>query len=189
MKKIFASLLFASALFLLFGCSQLLPQTKYVCADGTTVADSSLCQTTPLFAPPAAPPAAPTLTLDMEFEVCSGMPELQQMSYEELCISGLAAKHNNASFCKKLSYEAKKNCYLIVATAAEDPNVCGSAASGSDKNYCYSQYASNAKDASICEKITDINEKDNCYYKLSTELADPALCDKMKTGGQKNSCY
>lgn len=112
---------------------------------------------------------------------------MQQTSLEELCISGLAAKHNNASFCRKLSYDGKRICYPLVATVTNNPNVC--ALAGSEKDYCYMQYASNAKDASICDSITNIDDKDSCYSKLASDLADPALCDKMKTAGQKNGCY
>lgn len=151
--------------------------TQYICADGkTTVTDISKC-----------PVQTATLTLDAELEVCSGMPEMQGSSIEEICISGLAAKHENASLCKKLSYDGKRTCYILVATATNNADVCADA--GTEKNYCYQQYATNAQDVSVCEKITDVNYKDNCYYSLASTLGDGTLCDKIKSLGQKDSCY
>ncbi|MDO8339826.1 MAG: hypothetical protein Q7T16_04170 [Candidatus Burarchaeum sp.] len=193
MKVMLALLVSVFGLFLL-GCAQL-QQTQYVCADGkTVVANLAQCSTAPAagaLAAPAAPgvaaPSAAPLTLDAELEVCSGMPEVQQMSLEEFCIMGLAAKHENVSLCKKLSYEGKRQCYLVLATALNDADVCAEA--GSEKNSCYNQYASIVQDAAVCEKITDINSKDNCYSQMSSTIGDASLCDKIKTAGMKNGCY
>ncbi|MCX6777340.1 MAG: hypothetical protein NT157_00460 [Candidatus Micrarchaeota archaeon] len=172
----------------MLGCAQLQSQTQYICADGKTiVASPSLCPAAAPEAPATPTAAAPAITLDTELEMCSGMPEMQQTSLEEMCIMGLAGKHENASLCKRLSYNTKMQCYLVIATVTNDADVCAEA--GSDKNNCYQQYASNTGDASVCDKITDVNNKDSCYSNIASQGGDATLCDKIKSVGQKNSCY
>jgi hypothetical protein len=192
MKKIFVLLLVALGLFL-FGCTQQAPQVQYICSDGkTVVADLSLCPAataspTPATQAAATPTVTPAISLETELEVCLGMPTTQQTSFEEDCISGLAAKHNDATLCKKLSYEGKRTCYLLVAITANNVSVCEEA--GKEKDNCYQQYASNANNASACDKITEINNRDSCYSSIASRLGDATLCDKIRSIGQKNSCY
>ncbi len=190
MGKIIVFLLLAFAV-LSFGCIQQPSGPQYVCADGRTIVSSiSLCPTAAAATPApaaAAPTAAPVIALETELEVCSGMPEMQGNSLEELCVSGLAAKRADASLCKKLSYDGKRTCYLLVAQVTGNASVCAEA--GAEKSNCYSEYAANANDASICEKITEIGGKDNCYSKLAMSLGDSALCEKIKSVSQKNGCY
>ncbi len=187
MKKMLVMLLFVLGLFL-FGCTTTLPQTQYVCLDGTVVTNASLCTAAAAPSAPVTPAATSApITLDTELEACSGMPELQGASLEELCISGLAAKHENVSLCKKLSYDGRRTCYLLLATVMNDADVCANA--GADKDNCYQQYATNANDASVCDKITNVDNKDGCYANIASKSGDATLCDKIKSAGQKNSCY
>lgn len=179
-------------LLLLFGCAQATPQ--YVCPDGKTiVAAVSACPGAGAAGTAGAEPAAAqtgcAITSEIEFEVCSGMPEVNRQSMEETCIMGLAAKHENASLCKKLSFDGRKNCYLTVAVAMNDMGICKEAGVGTDRDNCYQQYASMLQDASACDVITDINYKDGCYSNMANVLGEASLCDKIKASYQKDSCY
>ena len=190
MGKMLVSLLLVFAV-LSFGCVQQPPAPQYVCADGRTIVSSiSLCPTAAAATPSptaAAPTAAPAISLETALDVCSGMPEMQGTSIEEICVSGLAAKRADASLCKKLSYDGKRTCYQLVAKVTNNASVCAEA--GAEKNNCYSEFASSASDASICEKITELDGKDGCYSKLASSLGDSALCEKIRSAGQKNGCY
>lgn len=178
----------------LFGCIQTgaVQPVQYVCSDGKTIVTNlSLCSdaATPSSGTGVSTGSAsrPALTLDTELEVCSGMPSTQQGSLEEACILGVAAKHQNLSLCKRLSYGNKMNCYLTIATLTNNPETCKEA--GTDKDSCYQQYASTTKDATVCDKITDVNYKGSCYSNLAGTLGDASLCGKIVVTPQKDSCY
>ncbi|MEW6329270.1 MAG: hypothetical protein AB1468_04080 [Candidatus Micrarchaeota archaeon] len=189
-----ALVLFVGAV--LFGCGGQAPEAevKFVCADGSVVSNKTLCPGAPpgTGAPTGAPsapttPAAGVMTTEMELSVCADMPEVQGMSLEAYCITGLAGKHKNTSLCKKLGMDERKNCYALVAEVSNDVNLCAEAGTGKDQ--CYQQYANDMRDASACDKISDVNYKDSCYNGLASNLGDPALCDKIRNVNQKDSCY
>jgi len=176
---------------LLIGCAQTqqtqqTTQTQYVCADGKTIVTNvASCPPVPTAIQPTS--AKPALSLETELETCSGMPSFEQASFEEFCIIGLAAKHNDISLCKKLSYESKRTCYLVLATVTKNVEICEEA--GTEKDNCYQQYAMQNKEVSTCEKISNLNYKDSCYQNLASSLSDPMLCEKIKSAPQKDSCY
>lgn len=205
--------------FVLFGCTKILPgsepETKYVCSDGkTVVADLASCPPAPAAAPVAAPPAV-VLTQEVEMAVCSGMPSLpsQGVALEDVCIIGLAAKHENTTLCRKVGRDQRMTCYVIVAELKNNPDicleaesqasqcleqyarekndgsVCGRITEVSYRNSCYSSMAGKLSDLSICEKITDVNQKDSCYSQMANQLSDPALCEKMRNLNNKDNCY
>ncbi|MFH1224587.1 MAG: hypothetical protein V1676_02165 [Candidatus Diapherotrites archaeon] len=169
----------------LFGCPQQVPSggaaVMYVCADGSTVSDKAQCPMTAGAAP------ARQLTTDEELGVCSGMPVLQQGSFEDFCIIGVSAKHKDGSLCRKVSQDRRTMCYALVAEAKGDPNACADAEFL--KEQCYQTYASDKKESSVCGKIADVSAKDSCYSSLANQLKDAALCDKMSDIAQRDSCY
>lgn len=174
----------------LFGCTAQQPAAgnetqviKYVCANGQVVTETALC---PNITTGGAAQAR-ELTKEEQLSVCTGMPESQQGSLEDMCVIGLAAKIKDASLCQELSRDSRPGCYALVASAKNDVNVCAEA--GTYKDRCYEEYARISQDASACDKISDINSKGNCYYNLFNVLGDPALCDKIASVGTKDSCY
>lgn len=192
------SLVVLSLSILLFGCTipqQAVPggeQAKYVCADGKTiVTDVASCPAVAATASQAQP--ALELSLEEELTVCAGMPVIessqsyQSYSFEDVCITGLAGKHQNTSLCRKVSSDQRKTCYALVAEVTNDPDVCAEAGAG--KNQCLEQYARDKTDASACEKMTDVNYKDACYSSLANSLADPTLCEQIRNVNQKDGCY
>ena len=182
------ALLLAGLVVLLLGCTQQLSApseiTKYVCADGSVVSNSSSC---PAVQSGGSVAKSQPITLETELAVCSGMPEFQSASLEDVCIMGLAGKHENSSLCKKVGSNQRTNCYALVAEISNDADVCSNA--GTQKDQCYDQYARNTKDVSACDKISDINNRDSCYNGLAGTLADPAICNKIRSVSQKDSCY
>jgi hypothetical protein len=178
--------LIALGLFI-FGCAQQTVQqageTKYVCADGkTTVTNASLC-------PPVTTTTATvrTLTLEEELSICIDMPSTQQGSFEDICYMMLAAKHTNATLCKKVSTSMRLQCYTTLVEVKDDVEVCAGA--GTYKDQCYSQYAMNVGNSSICDKITESSSRDSCYSNLAGKGSQPALCDKISNVNQKDNCY
>ena len=174
------------AIVVLAGCTQQQggqQLVQYVCSNGTVVVDKNSCPVVPA----GASQPIRELTVDEELSVCAGMPELQGTSFENTCITGLAAKLNDAELCKEVSSDQRTFCYSAVAEVAENPEVCLEA--GTQKDQCYSAYAMNKDDALICDKITEVSLKDSCYSNFATKLGDTTLCDKIKTADQKNNCY
>lgn len=167
---------------LLSGCTQTppAPAVKYVCADGkTTVTDITTC-------PPSV--GAKELTEEEKaLEVCKGMPSVQGVSAEDICIIGVAGKYKDTSICTEVSRDQRLNCYVLIAELKNDTAICAEAGSMIDQ--CYDQYATNKRDSSICAKITDMGYKDSCYEKLAGQLSDPALCNKILNVNQKDNCY
>ncbi len=157
------------------------PATQYVCSDGTIVTDQTLCPTE------AAEPDLLPLTLEQELEVCIGMPLLPQASLEDMCIIGIAAKHEDLSVCTKISRDQRPACYGVIGMVKSDPDICLEAAPEEDK--CYEQYALNKRDGSICGKITNVGTKNNCYNNLANQLGDPTLCEGIQSLNQKDNCY
>ena len=182
-------------LLFLFGCTQIpnfTQEVKYVCADGTTVNDKSLCAATTSQTAPSIPSQQERvdetgLSLEQELSVCSGMPIHQNNSLEQACIMGLAAKHEDVSLCNKLFSEFRRQCYLLLVQVLNKADLCEEA--GADKDYCYSEYARISKDASICAKVAEIYSKDSCYSNLASELMDDSLCDDIKIPNSKDNCY
>lgn len=174
-----------AACMLLFGCPQQVPSggatVMYVCADGSTVSDKAQCPVTAGAAP------ARELTIDEELGVCSGMPAMQQGSFEDICIIGVAAKRKDGTLCRKASQDKRTMCYALVAEAKNDPNACADAEFL--KEQCYQTYASDKKESSVCGKIADVSVKDGCYQSLANQLRDAALCDKISDVMQRDSCY
>lgn len=163
--------------------SETVTETKYVCPDGTTIVSAiALC-------PPAVPAAAvvPALTLEQELSICVDMPTTQQGSFEDACYMMIAAKHENASLCKKVATSSRMQCYASIAEIKSDASVCAEA--GTYKDQCYSQYAQTAGDSSVCDEITEINQKDSCYSNLASRLGESGLCEKIANLNQKDSCY
>jgi len=158
-------------------------QIKYVCADGTTIV-------TNIASCPAitVTTTARTLSTAEEMSVCTGMPEMQGASLEDLCITGVAAKNKNTSVCLEASRDARAGCYASVAIAKDDVNTCAEAVT-TYKDSCYESYATNARDATGCDKISEISRKDSCYNNLVNILADATLCEKISSTNQKDSCY
>lgn len=156
--------------------------TKYVCADGTTiVTELSLC-------PAATPvPTRAPLSTEEQLSVCTGMPETQGASLEDVCIEGVAAKNKDALLCQEVSATTRPTCYALVAEAKSNVDVCAEA--GSYKDPCFELYARNVQDATACGKITDVSRKNGCYSNLASTLGDPSLCDKILNVGQKDDCY
>jgi len=189
MKKT-VSLLCIFGLFL-FGCAQLttpapqtqqIQQVQYVCSDGKTiVASVSLCP------PVTSVPTTRALTIEEQLSICVDMPSVQQGSLEDVCYMMIAAKHGNASLCKKVSTSMRSQCYNTLAEVKEDVNVCAEA--GSYKDQCYAQYAQWVGDSAVCDRITDLSSKDSCYTNMASKGIDPTLCDKIKTVYQKEDCY
>ena len=172
------------------GCAQLQqgaspnqPIIQYVCSDGTVVVDKTLC---PIAGSGATQPLK-QLTIEEELNVCAGMPETKSGSFEDICIMGLAAKHTDASLCRKVSQDQRVTCYSMIAEVTEDPDACLDA--GLQKDQCYNNYAMNSSNPEVCDKITDIGMKDNCYSNFASMLGDPAFCGKIKTADMKNNCY
>ncbi|MCX6802237.1 MAG: hypothetical protein NT067_03930 [Candidatus Diapherotrites archaeon] len=164
-------------------CAAAVSTIQYVCADGTTVTDKALC--------PAVSSATPApvreLTLEEELLVCSGMPELQGQSMEDICIMGLAGKHKDSSLCKRVGKDRRVDCFSLVAQVAEDPALCEQA--GTQADQCYEAYARNEKDSTVCAKIKESYMRDNCYTNIANMVGDPALCDKVMVSSQKDNCY
>jgi hypothetical protein len=171
MNKIFVVLIIVSIVFI-SGCAQS-SVTQYVCSDGRTVTDKSQC-------------AAPVLTVESELTVCSGMPTYQSYPLEDMCIIGLAGKHQDTSLCKKASRDVRSGCIVLVAEVKNDPTICTQA---EQQDQCYQQYATDKKDATLCDNIKDGNYKDSCYQNLASQLGDPKLCDKLVYADRKGSCY
>lgn len=152
----------------------------YVCSDGkTTVADLTACP---------APGTTKTLTVEEALSVCSGMPSVQQSSFEDICIIGVANKYDDSSLCLKVGRDQRMLCYVTIAELKEDPELCEEAET-STISQCYQQYATDKRDGSVCEKITDVSYRDSCYSNLAGQLSDPALCDEIANISQKDSCY
>ena len=187
----------SAILVILSGCVQQ-PQTitQYVCSDGTTVTDKTLC--------PAAKAADGTkvaedkeaatstleetsTTLESQLAVCYGMPSTQQGSLEDICIIGLAGKLKDTSLCKKLTKDQRMTCYVLVGSVKKDPDVCLEAEFQEDE--CYYKYATEKKDASVCEKVKEASYKSNCYQSVANYTGDPALCDKITMINSKDYCY
>jgi hypothetical protein len=169
-QKIILSILTIFLIVFVFGCKQ---QTQYVCSDGRTVTDKAQC-------------AAPVLTVESELTVCSGMPTYQSYALEDMCIIGLAGKHQDTSLCKEASRDVRNGCIVLVAEVKNDPNICTQA---EQQDTCYEQYARDEKNATVCDNIKDTNYKDSCYQNLASQLGDPTLCDKLVYADRKGSCY
>ncbi len=189
MKNMYLILLLGLAV-LMSGCTQQQPSgqvIKYVCTDGSVVADKSLCPVQAGVTETAKQP----ITLETELSVCSEMPSVQTayqaVSLEDICMMGIAGKHKNASLCRKVSSDQRKGCYTFVAEVANNADLCLDA--GAQKDQCYDQYARDLRDVSVCDKISDISYKDSCYSGLASTLGDPTLCDKIRNVNQKDSCY
>jgi len=185
MKKIIA-ILALGIIVLLAGCAQQQQGqqlVQYVCSNGTVVVDKNLCPTV------QAGGLEPVreLTIEEELNVCSGMPETKSGSFENICIMGVAAKHSDASLCKKLSQDQRVTCYSMIAEVTENADVCLEA--GLQKDNCFNNYATNTNNSAICDKITEISTKDNCYRDFSSRSGEASLCDKIKTADIKNNCY
>ena len=183
----------------LSGCIQTTSEqgVKYVCSDGRVVTDKSMCPTTPTTVPTTLPAivtqtsGTQEITIETELRVCSEMPSIetayQAYSFEDICMVGIAGKHQNISLCRRVSSDQRKTCYAFVAEVSANPNLCAEA--GSQKDSCYEQYSRDMKDASVCEKISDVNYKDNCYINAANMLGDPTLCEKTRNINSKDSCY
>jgi len=181
MNKLHLILLVGMTL-LFFGCTAqqqlpLEPSIQYVCPNGNTVQNKSLCDSQ----------QTKQLSTEEELSVCSGMPLVQGASLENTCIIGIAAKHKDSSLCSKINQDQRVLCYALVAETKNDPKTCVDA--GSSEDQCLDQYARDKKDVTACDSIKEIGYKDSCYYNLSNQLGDAALCDNIKVIDQKDSCY
>lgn len=194
MNKIFIAMVLG-LIILLSGCTQ--PPaaiTKYICPDGTEVADKALCTAAaPVAGTGAAGTGAQTqapsqqLTADQQLSVCIGMPLTQNYPFETLCISGLAAKLKDSSLCLKVNQDQRVGCYALVAESKNSPEACSEANFLSDS--CLNQYAMDKKDGSVCDGIKDVSLKDSCYNNMASQTGEASLCDKIKTSGSKDGCY
>ncbi|PIU21304.1 MAG: hypothetical protein COT15_03015 [Candidatus Diapherotrites archaeon CG08_land_8_20_14_0_20_34_12] len=189
MKKILIILGILATFVILSGCVQQ-PQivTQYICSDGTTVADKTLCPAAKIAdETKTAAPEVEETTLESQLAVCYGMPSTQSGSLEDICIIGLAGKLKDTSLCKKLAKDQRMTCYVLVGGVKKDPDVCLEAEFQEDE--CYNKYATEKKDASVCEKIKEANYKSNCYQSVANYTGDPALCDKITMINSKDYCY
>ena len=199
MNKPYLTLFLCMSLIFLSGCIQTTSEQKinYVCSDGRIVEDKSLCPTAPTIVPTTVPvggiqtSGTQALTLETELLVCSEMPSTetssQSYSFEDICITGIAGKHENITLCRKVSSDQRRSCYAFVAEVANNPELCAEA--GTQKDQCYEQYSRDRQDPSVCDKISDINNKDSCYNNAANMIGDPTLCDKIRSVNQKDSCY
>lgn len=159
--------------------------TKYVCPDGKTVADSALCATGTAGAGTTG--TSVETAFESELEVCTGMPSTQTISFEDVCIIGLAGKHKDTSLCTRVVRDQRLTCYALVAEVKDDPEVCSEAEFQEDQ--CYEQYARDKREGSACSKIKTVSTKDSCYYSMASQLGDPTFCDSITYSEQKDRCY
>lgn len=189
MGKMFV-LMFLGLILFLAGCAQTTsPATQYVCSDGKTiVANITSCPVPSGTAAATSTGTPQALTLETELSVCSEMPSYQNVSIEDLCIIGLATKHENTALCKKVASDQRYICYALIAEDAKKPEICLEAGIQKDQQ-CLLQYMRDTRDTGVCDKMTDVSQKDSCFMEATNYSGDPAICEKIKTFDQKNSCY
>lgn len=118
--------------------------------------------------------------------ICAKITDSAYEGYRDSCYSGIAVRNEDPSLCdniRKGGYSYSE-CYMKVATASLDPDVCGRMEYGLQRDRCYTAVADKTGWKNVCHEIGDIKESKRCASKLE---GDPSVCDGFK-GRELDDC-
>lgn len=110
------------------------------------------------------------------------------------CFSIVAQELKNASLCEFIEkdyeyYDSKiTDCYLRIAKAIKDPNLCEGLKIEPNKDECYLYVAFSLADMSICEEIENIASFNYCHISFAEMSKNLSICELLKEGVEE-PCY
>ena len=86
--------------------------------------------------------------------------------------------------CSKMKSDERDFCYLGLALAKSDPNLCKEIQSGFREG-CYTKLALRNNDSSLCENTSG----NFCYLDYAKMKRDASFCDKIRSDFYKDLCH
>jgi len=99
------------------------------------------------------------------------------------CITQKAAEKLRPDYCAVfMDSQTKINCYLGVARAKKDPNVCAEISREYERGECFSRIAPEFDDVEVCLRSENGGYAlPTCLTELAKKRKDPSLCNRIPT--------
>lgn len=106
---------------------------------------------------------------------------------KEACSRHAARVLKNEVYCYDAGAQ-KNECFIDVAKAVNNPDVCELIGSSDTKEACYIATAVNAKNSTACEKIVALDARESCLNGVAVAQANAKICDSISTPSIRASC-